>query len=49
MRWALAGAPDAVVVFVPVVVGALAYAAYVRFTPLWTLIGRLRSDGIETG
>ena len=49
MRWALGDAPDAVVVFVPVVGGALAYAAYVRWTPLWKLIGRLRSDGIETG
>jgi putative peptidoglycan lipid II flippase len=34
--------PAAVAVFAPVAVGVAFYGAYVRFTPLWTLIGRLR-------
>jgi putative peptidoglycan lipid II flippase len=48
-RTALGGAPVAVTVFVPVVVGSVAYAAFVRWTPLWAVIGRFRSDGSEPG
>ncbi len=41
-RLLVGGGPIAV--FVPVVVGVGAYAAYVRFTPLWALLTRFRGE-----
>jgi len=37
----------AIGVFVPLVVGVTSYAAFVRFTPLWKLVDRLRQDTEE--
>lgn len=44
IRRLVGGAPIAVAVFAPLVAGVAFYGIYVRFTPLWTLIGRFRRD-----
>ena len=45
IRRVVGDAPLALAVFAPLVVGVVFYGAYVRATPLWSLIGRLRRDG----
>ena len=48
LTWAIRGliGDDSIVlaVFAPLAVGVAFYGIYVRFTPLWTLIGRFRRD-----
>ena len=41
----VSGAGTAVSVFAPMITGVIFYIGYVRLTPLWSLIGRLRKDG----
>ncbi len=44
-RRAVGGGAAALAVFGPLAVGVVAYATYVRITPLWGWIGRLRAEG----
>ncbi len=41
------GSGPAVSVFAPLLGGIIFYAGYVRFTPLWRLVGRFRRDGSD--
>ena len=45
IRRLVGGGPTAVAVFAPLVVGVVFYGAYVRWSPLWALVGRFRRDG----
>jgi len=44
IRRAFGAAPVAATVFVPMIGGLIAYAVYVRWTPLWELVARFRAD-----
>ncbi|MGB2982389.1 MAG: murein biosynthesis integral membrane protein MurJ [Candidatus Bipolaricaulia bacterium] len=44
VRWGVGDRSPALAVFAPLVTGVLVYAAYVRFTPLWSLVVSLRTE-----
>lgn len=44
VRRLVGGGSIALAVFVPLLAGVAFYGAYVRFTPLWSMIGRFRRD-----
>jgi len=44
VRWSVRSGPVGLTVFAPLLTGVLVYGAYVRLTPLWALVGSLRTE-----
>jgi hypothetical protein len=43
VRWGLGARSAAPAVFLPMATGVVVYAAYVRLTPLWSVVGAMRA------